>query len=318
MSPVELGSDIGGSIRGPAHFNGIYALKPSWGVVPSRDHIPGPPGNLVEPDINCNGPLARSLADLELLLDVVAGPVPEDARAWHLDLTAGAPVDDLSSLRVATVFDQGADLLPIADGVTANLEGYATRLSDAGVRIDAVPLPVTLADGLRAWQELVLSIIGTGLPEEIFAAFAEMDAVPGDDPLTVSARALVSRFSSWARANGLRQYQRQAWAELFDGYDVVLAPVMPTAAFPHDIERGLIERVLDVDGIGVPHLVAVAWCATIGSVLLPVVTVPTGPTPSGLPVGMQVIGPFLSDRRLLRVTAAIDDAAGPGFHAPPR
>lgn len=105
MTPFELGSDIGGSIRSPAHFNGVYGLKPSWGVVPSRGHIPGPPGSLVEPDVNCNGPLARSLEDLEVMLDIVAGPLPEDARGWRLDLAAGPPIDDLRSLRVATVFD---------------------------------------------------------------------------------------------------------------------------------------------------------------------------------------------------------------------
>jgi amidase len=79
LSPLELGSDIGGSLRNPAHFNGVYSIKPSWGVVPSRGHIPGPPGSLIETDINCNGPLARSLGDLRVALGVMAGPVPEDA-----------------------------------------------------------------------------------------------------------------------------------------------------------------------------------------------------------------------------------------------
>ena len=98
---------------------------------------------------------------------------------------------------------------------------------------------------------------------------------------------------------------------------MVLAPVMPTAAFPHDVDRPITERILDVDGTPVAHLVAMAWCGAVGSVLLPVVTLPTGPTPDGLPVGIQVIGPFLSDRRLLRMARLVDDAAGPGFTPPP-
>ena len=112
LTPLELGSDIGGSIRNPAHFNGVYGLKPSWGVVPSRGHIPGPPGSLVEPDVNCNGPLARSLDDLRLALGVVAGPVPEDAAGWRLELDEGPPVADVGALRVATVSGRVATWCP--------------------------------------------------------------------------------------------------------------------------------------------------------------------------------------------------------------
>jgi len=317
LTPLELGSDIGGSIRNPAHFNGVYGMKPSWGVVPSRGHIPGPPGSLVESDVNCNGPLARSLSDLELALDVVAGPLPENAAGWRLVLDDGPDLGDISALRVATVFHDGADVMPLASDLRAGLEAYASRLADAGARVDAVSLPVPLAEGLHAWQELVLPIIGLGLPEDAFASFAELDAVPGDDPMLVAGRALAGRYRTWARANARRQHQRAAWAACFEHYDVVLAPVMPTAAFPHDVERPMVERFIDVDGTPVSHLIAVAWCGAIGSVLLPVVTLPTGLTPDGLPVGVQAIGPFLGDRRLLRVAALLDAAAGSGFIPPP-
>src|ERR1700694_3687334 len=104
LTPLELGSDIGGSIRNPAHFNGGYGLKPSWGVVPSRGHIPGPPGSLVESDVNCNGPLARSLEDLRLALGVVAGPGPEDAAGWRLELEVGPAIDDVRGGRGAAGF----------------------------------------------------------------------------------------------------------------------------------------------------------------------------------------------------------------------
>jgi amidase len=316
LTPLELGSDIGGSIRNPAHFNGVYGLKPSWGVVPSRGHIPGPPGNLVESDVNCNGPLARSLDDLRLGLQAVAGPVPEDAAGWRLELDEGPAIDTVGTLRVATVFAEGRGLLPVAADVLANLDAFARRLAGAGARVDAVALPVALADGLRSWQELVLPIIGTGLPDDAFAEFMGLETLAGDDPMIVAGRALTSRYRSWARANGLRQSQRAAWARLFEHYDVVLAPVMPSAAFPHDTDRPITDRVLDIDGTAVPHLIAMAWCGAVGSVLLPVVTLPTGPTATGLPVGVQVIGPFLSDLRLLRMASVLDAAGGPGFTPP--
>ena len=317
LTPLELGSDIGGSIRNPAHFNGVYGLKPSWGVVPSRGHIPGPPGSLVETDVNASGPLARSLEDLRTALGIIAGPVPQDAAAWRLELDAGPAIGDVTELRVATVFAEGSDLLPVARDVRARLEAFAGRVGAAGARVDAVPLPVPLADGLRSWQDLVLPIIGAGLPDDDFAAFAELEAVPGDDPMVNAGRALASRYRSWARANAARQHQRAAWAALFRQYDVVLAPVMPTTAFPHDTVRPITDRVLDVDGVAVPHLVAMAWCGAIGSVLLPVVTLPTGLTPEGLPVGVQVIGPFLSDLRLLAIAEFLEAAAGTAFARPP-
>ncbi|MDQ6697971.1 MAG: amidase family protein [Actinomycetota bacterium] len=317
LTPLELGSDIGGSIRNPAHYNGIYGLKPSWGVVPSRGHIPGPPGSLTEPDVNCNGPLARSLDDLETAFAVVAGPTPESAVGWRLELDPGPPALDVTALRVATVCGEGRDLLPVARDVRGNLDSFASRLAAAGARVDAVSLPVTLADGLRAWQDLVLPIIGSGLPDDLFAAFAALDGDTGDDPMAHAAGALVSRFRTWSQATELRQQQRIAWATLFEEYDVVLAPVMPTAAFLHDVERPLTDRVLDIDGTSVPHLITMAWCGAVGSVLVPVVTLPTGPTPEGLPVGVQVIGPFLSDLRLLAIAATIDEVAGPGFTPPP-
>jgi amidase len=317
LTPLELGSDIGGSIRNPAHFNGVYGLKPSWGVVPSRGHIPGPPGSLVETDVNCGGPLARSLEDLRTALTVVAGPVPEDAAAWQLHLDPGPQIGDVTSVRVAAVFAEGSDLLPVAGDVRDILAAFADRLAGAGVQVDAVPLPVTLSDGLRSWQELILPIIGTGLSDADFAAFAELEVVPGDDPMLTAGRALASRYRSWARANANRQHQRAAWATLFKHYDVVLAPVMPTTAFPHDTERPLTDRVVDVDGTAVPHLIAMAWCGAVGSVLLPVVTLPIGLTPAGLPVGVQLIGPFLSDLRLLRIAEVLQAAAGTAFTPPP-
>jgi amidase len=317
LTPLEMGSDIGGSIRNPAHYNGVYGMKPSWGLVPSRGHIPGPPGTLVETDVNCGGPIARSIDDLRTALGVIAGPVPEEAVGWRLELDAGPAIDDVRGLRVATVFHEGADLAPIASDVRTNLDAFARRLADAGAQVDAASMPVSLADGLRTWQQLVLPIMGITMSDDDFASFAELEAVPGDDPLLDAGRAIASRYRTWAVANGLRQRQRALWSTFFEDYDVVLAPVMPTAAFPHDTERPIMERVLDVDGTEVSHAVAMAWCGAIGAMLLPVVTLPTGPTAEGLPVGVQVIGPYLSDLRLLALSETIDSAAGPGFTRPP-
>ncbi|MBV9952799.1 MAG: hypothetical protein JO291_12650 [Acidimicrobiia bacterium] len=316
MTPLELGSDIGGSIRIPSHFNGVYGLKPSWGLVPSRGHIPGPPGSLLEADVNCNGPIARSIDDLRTGIELLAGPLPENAVAWRVELDAGPPIDP-RSLRIATVFDQGRDLIPVSSVVTAGLEAFAGRLADAGIAVDAIPLPVPLSDGMRAWQDMVLPIIGTGMPDDVYAGMAELADVDGEDLVLSAGRAMVSRYRTWARADQQRQLQRSAWAAVFERYDAVLAPIMPTTAFPHDTDRSMLERQLDVDGVACPHMHAIAWCGAIGSVLLPVVALPTGPASDGLPVGVQVVGPYLTDLRMVEIARSLDEAAGSGFIPPP-
>ena len=316
LTPLELGSDIGGSIPTRPTSTGCTGSSPRGGG-PRKGSHPGSPGTLVEADVDCNGPLARSLADLELGLDAVCGPLPEDASRLAPPTGGWATTRRADRLRVATVFHEGGDVLPVADDVRASLEGFARRLARAGAEVEPIDLPVPLDEGLLSWQELVLPIIGMGLDDDAFDSFAGLESVPSDDPMLVAGRSLAGRYRSWARANGRRQRQRAAWAACFDRFDVVLAPVMPTAAFPHDVDRPMTDRFLDIDGVSVSHLVAMAWCGAIGSVLLPVVTLPTGFTPDGLPVGVQIVGPFLSDRRLLRLAGVLEEAAGPGFTPPP-
>ena len=202
---LEHGSDIGGSIRVPAAFCGIYGLKPTWAVVPSRGHIPGPPGSLVEADVNSGGPMARSLADLALALDVIAGPLPEDAPAWQLALPDDNPPDRLDGLRFGVTFDD--DAYPVASEVRAAIRAFVDRASDAGAAITEEPMPVSVAEAADTWNELVLPLIGSGLPEELYEALASTSALPGD-PASAIAGLLTARFrdrvarTSAARSSG--------------------------------------------------------------------------------------------------------------------
>jgi amidase len=295
----------------------VYGLKPSWGIVPVRGHIPGAPGSLISPDVGVAGPIARSVTDLRTALEVLAGPLPEDAPGWRLHLNPGPELRDVGGLRVAIVFGEGADVLPIAREVRTLLDGFADRLSGAGAAVEEARLPVSLADGLATWRALANPIIGASLPDPVFDRFTALEHWAGDDPMLAMARAMVSRFRDVQTATDRRQRQRVAWAEFFGDYDIVLAPVMPVTAYPHDTDRPIAERMLDVDGAAVPHHLAAAWVCAIGVMLLPVVTLPVGLTEAGLPVGVQVVGPFLSDLWLLRVAQLLDFAAGPGFSAPP-
>lgn len=313
LTPLELGSDIGGSIRAPAHYCGVHGLKPSWGVVPSRGHIPGPPGNLIETDVNAGGPLARSVGDLRLALDVLAGPVPEDAVGWSLQLPDAPPTLEPSDLHLAVSFDDPD--FPVASEVRAALRALVADLTDAGARVDEVPPPVSIAEGVDTWSRLVLPIIGKDLPDDAYDAFTAFD--PDDaDPTARSAAHLAMRYCDWSRADQRRQEQRARWAACFDRYDAFLLPIQPVAAFPHDTHRSIAERTVDVDGRAIRGVDLTAWPGAVGAMLLPAVVVPAGRTPSGLPVGVQVVGPYLHDRRLLGV-AELVDRIGPGFTRPP-
>ena len=317
LTPLELGSDIGGSIRIPAHYNGVFGLKPSWGIIPLRGHIPGPPGSLTEVDIGVGGPVARSVADLRTALAVMAGPLPENAAGWRLRLDEGPEIGGLRHLKVATLFDEGNGILPIAADVLARLEDLASRLADAGAQVSAVKSPVPLMEGYRTWRDVALPAIGMGLPPDEYSFMAQVGKSAGNDPVIGVARAMTSSYKDFMNAVQERQLQRVRWAEFFGEFDVALAPVMPTAAFPHDTDRMLAERVIDVDGVPVPHFLAVSWCGLTGSALLPIVTMPTGLTDAALPVGVQVVGPFLSDLRLLRITEMLQNAADLTFIPPP-
>ena len=313
----ELGSDIGGSIRTPSHWTGVFGLKPTWGVVPGRGHIPGPPGTRATFDVGVFGPMGRSAADLDLGLDVLAGPSDEDAPAWVLHLPPARNDGRLAGLRVATWFEDPST--PISRDVRLALDGAAGALDQGGARVTPVDPPVPLGELVRLWERLVLPLIMSGLPDEAFAAFAEVDDTPvtPDEPSAVrSLRAITARHRDWLAANEHRHQVRQRFAEFFRDHDVLLAPVTPTAALRHDTEGDIVARTVDVDGVERPYTDGLNWAGGIGALLLPVAVPPIGRTPGGLPMGVQVIAPYLGDRTAVAVAGHLERLLG-GFVPPP-
>ncbi len=317
LTGLELGSDIGGSIRNPAHFCGVFGLKPSWGVVPHRGHIPGPPGALGPFDVGVMGPMGRSAADLALALDVLAGPAGEDAAGWRLDLPPARNGGEVEGLRVATWFDD--PFVATAQDTQLLLDGAAKALAGAGATVSGVDPPVGLAELAGSWQQMVLPIVAAGFPDEMFAELAANEPPPpseGEHASVGALRAMTIRHRDWARANEVRHQHRQRFAEVFDRYDVLLAPVMPTAAFPHDTGTELPLRTVDVDGEARSYLEGIYWNGAFGALLLPVAVPPVGRTAAGLPVGVQVVAPFLHDRTAIAVAGHLERLLG-GFVAPP-
>jgi amidase len=317
LSAAEVGSDIGGSIRNPAHYCGVYGLKPTHGVIPLRGHIPGPPGTLGEIDLAVLGPLARSADDLELLLDVLAGPDEARATAWQLALPA-ARHQTLRDYRVAAWLDDPA--CPVDDAVRGPHEAAVAALRAAGVRVDTVARPVpSLAAAFDCYERLLWPLMSAGLlPDEMAELVTLADGAAHDDASAPvrHARASVIRMHDWIAANEERERLRAAWAAFFRDFDVLLCPVTPVAAVPHQHEGTLLSRTLSVNGATRPYLDQIVWAGLATMALLPATCAPVGRAAGGLPVGLQVVGPYLEDRTTIDFARRMADVVG-GYEAPP-
>ncbi len=316
FTSLELGSDIGGSIRVPAHCCGVFGHKPSRGLVPMRGHIPGPPGTLSEYDLDTAGPLARTAQDLELALDVVAGPLPELAHAVTLRLPA-ARAETLPGFRVAAWFDEPA--CAIDAEMRGLLERAADTLARAGARIDGKARPaIDFREAVDIYVELLMPIMSLTLPDDVvrqLIAGGERVPAAASGLLAASARAYAARHRDWLRTNERREQIRARWRELFRDFDVLLCPVMLTPAFVQDTSE-LTSRRIRVNGEDRSYLEHIQWPGLITMAWLPSTVIPVGRTAAGLPVGMQIVGPYLEDRTPLAFARAAERELG-GFVAPP-
>jgi amidase len=315
LTGLELGSDIGGSIRNPSHYCGVYGHKPTFGIVPTRGHIPGPPGALAEFDLGTVGPMARSAEDLALELDLIAGPLPERAGAWRLELPPPRR-NALRDYRVAAWLDDPA--CPVDGAVRQRLEAAVERLRRAGVRVDERARPgFDLGEAFETYGQLLWPIMTSGAPDDAFQNLIEVAERQGDGgALGRFARWAVLRHRHWLAADERRERYRAAWAALFRDHDVLLCPVTPVVAHRHD-HGDFLARTLRVNGADRPYLDVIVWCGVMGNLsLLPVTAAPVGRTSEGLPVGVQIVGPYLEDRTPIDFARRMAEVVG-GFEPPP-
>jgi amidase len=316
MTPLELGSDIGGSIRNPAHFCGVYGHKPTHGIIPMTGHIPGPPGSLAEADLAVAGPLARNVPDLERALDVLVGPDDWNRAATTVSLPASRH-RALRDFRVAAWLDDPN--YPISVEVGDRIQNALDALARAGVKIDDKARPrIDSNRSSQIYQKLLQSIMGAALPPAAREAITEQvrQLSPDDTSLHPTIlRGSVLSHADWLRANEARMHLRVAWREFFQSYDVMLCPIMPTVAFPHD-HREWSARTVEINGESHPYLAQIFWAGLTGVVYLPSTAVPVGLGTSGLPVGVQVVADFLDDRTALRFAELMEPVTG-GFQRPP-
>ena len=316
MTPLELGSDIGGSIRVPAHFCGLYGHKPSYNIISEVGHMPPPPGSILTGNgLSVAGPLARSPEYLEIALDVLVAAQEQDSQAWKVKLPK-ARTKKIKELKIAVWPDE-----PYAeadDEITNLIKDTAEDLRHAGAKVETVDLPISFEEIDKIYSLLLNPLMLAGSPKETFETLAKLNESldPNDvSELAKVARGSVLKHADWVLVNAIRQNMRQKWREFFNKFDVILCPTCITPAFKHN-HNPVHERKLTINGKDDEYLRATLWAGPAVSAGLPSTNVPIGMSSNNLPISMQITGPYLEDKTCLEVAKVVRNLRG-GFKIPP-
>lgn len=305
LSALEAGSDIGASIRNPAHYCGVFGHKPSWGIVSPRGHAL--PGRVSTTDISVCGPLARTAEDLALAFSVMAGPDDIDGMGWRLDLPKPRK-KTLREFKVAVMLDDPN--AAVDRTVQDRLQALADFLSKQKARVSFTARPdIDLSQAHDHYITLLRAATSGRLSDAAFAA--DVKAVA---KLRANDRSYLARMTrgntlhhrSWLAVNEARHQMRLKWAAFFQDYDLLLCPAASSAACPHDQEGERHERTIVVNGKRVPTTDQLFWAGISGMVYLPGTVAPIGFTPAGLPIGVQIVGPQYGDLTCLAFARLIE------------
>lgn len=316
LSYLEPGSDLGGSIRIPAHFCGVYGHKPSLDVVPMRGHIPPPPGIAATPPFTLPvaGPLARSAADLLAALAVLGGPDGDEARAWRWSLppARGARLGDY---RIGYVLDDPRASVSAEEAPA--LAAAVEALRKAGARLEeGWPPGVNLEEQYDTYLTLLYAHFTPPAREDQLPGLRQLAANQDGSYLARYARAVTASDVYLQTMETRRRVARGVWQAYFRTHDAFLMPAALVPAFPHDHSGNQFTRVLTTPGGPRPYGDLCFWISFATLAGLPATTAPVGHTAGGLPVGLQIVGPYLEDATPIAVAGHLADVIG-GFKAPP-
>jgi len=315
LTGLEAGSDIGSSIRNPAHYCGVFGHKPTWGMVPPRGQAL--PGRLHQTDISVIGPMARGADDLEIALGVMAGPDEIDAAGYKLALAAPRQ-KALRDFKVAVMLtDPNAE---VDAEVQEKIQAVADFLARKRAKVSDRARPdIDTSEAARVYIHLLRAATAGRQSQEEFdkTVTAARSLSAGDDSYYARMlRGTTSSHRDWLAANETRQKMRFKWAEFFKEYDLLLCPPTASAAFPHDHAGERHERTIEVNGRRVPTTDQLFWAGYPGMAYLPGTVAPAGRTKSGLPVGIQIVGPQYGDRTCIQM-ARLLEREYQGFVPPP-
>jgi amidase len=314
LTPLDLGTDLGGSIRVPAAFCGLFGHKPSSGIVPNSGHFPGSQWPNPAVTLTVQGPHARSAADLELALDVIAGPEAGMETGWHLRLPP-ARHDRLADFRVAVL--PRPPWLEVDPQIAGALDRIAAQLSSAGARVTELqPRGLgELRDHYRLFRSMMWTIVSTRWSTAQREHVSADKLARGEEFHAADAKGILASASDLASWLEQREEYRAAWREFFSEWDILLAPITLTPAFEHTTVPNA-DRRLNIGGtlVEFEYMSFFPSLATLAG--QPATVFPAGRGESGLPLGLQAIGPFLEDRTTLRFASLLEQELG-GFEAPP-
>jgi amidase len=317
---LEMGSDIGGSIRTPSHFCGLYGHKPSFGIVPNRGHVPPPPGiftgdHSMVIDLVTIGPLARSIDDIALVMDLVVAPEKSEQKAWRIELPEPRK-KNLSEYKIGLWLDDPT--CPVDSSIGNILQGVADELSKHGANIQEKHPDIDFAGTYDVFLSLLAAVMGSGAPSKLFNKWLEEAkelAFNDQSYMAKNIRGATQLHNSWIRVDVVRQIIRQKWLEFFRDFDVLLCPVSCIPAVFHDHEY-VYDRRIRINEEERPYFDLMGWASLASVAYLPATVAPAGRTSDGLPVGIQIIGPYLEDRTPIHIAKLMEDIIG-GFVPPP-
>jgi amidase len=314
LSGMELGTDIGGSIRVPAHFCGVFGHKPTWGLVPNY----GDPAtsSAAGVDISAGGPIARSAADLAVALDILAGPDPDET---DLTLTLPAPrFRSLKDMRIAVWPEQPGQATDTQ--TVAAINALADQLQRNGATVSRTARPgFDPTEAYHLYLQLLDAAWSGRLTEEVLASRRNRKAGlrPGDmsaDDIMVRMTDLTHR--SWLTLNETRFRWRRLWTAFFREWDVLLCPAFSTPALPHRQDGPTFERRITIEGRDIAYNDLLFWPGLTCGYHLPASVAPVAMGAAGLPIGVQIVGPLYGDRTTIEAAALLEQA-GYAFKPPP-
>lgn len=310
---LSVGSDIGGSIRLPSHFCGIYGIKPTLGIVSEAGQLPG--GTYIDSGFSTElavaGPMARSARDLELGLLVLGGPERMPAKAWTWKLPAPRR-ESLKGLRVGYVFDD--PIAPPTEDMKPLFESALRAMEKAGAVLKAGwPAGLQIAELNRDYMVMLGAVLYGVEPPEGRAEMRKGFRDPKEDPF---AQGAFMSHADWVQLNAKRYGYRARWEEYFREVDVFLTPVAFMPAMPHQHEGTWGTRMVDTPGGKRVYGHLMNWIPTATLTGCPAVAAPIGRTAAGLPAGMQIMGPIWEDSTPIAAARLLANEIG-GFEPPP-